>query len=479
LAKSLFSKQRRIIWSRRIKGFWEEYSHNKIGLFGLAIVSIYVFVAIFAVWLAPHDPIMGWGLSGNFAMPEWMGVFPQFRDAARNTEPPAAWIVTQASTSINVTESGGDDLLVRYTGDATETVQSANFTTSFMYPYEPPQKFHVKFQWQTATVENAEYSLELYMTNPAGVKYIMWTSYLSEKVPFSKAEKKLTFVKIFPGTVRTELKEKWPFPAIFTEEGEYKLIFVTKFKSTASGTCEIHIEDTEIKTYGVLFGILGTDSLGRDIYSQIIYGAQISLAVGLLAAFASTSIGISLGITAGYVGGVVDEALMRIADILLCLPVLPLLLGLVMLFGTSVWYLVLLIAVFGWMGLSRMIRSQVLSLKEMPFTECARAAGASKFYIMIKHMLPNVLPIALAAMVLSVPAAILTEAAISFIGLGDPSTPTWGRMLHYAVGEGGFWHLAWWWFLPPGLAITFLTLSFVFIGHAVDEVVNPRLRRRR
>jgi len=225
--------------------------------------------------------------------------------------------------------------------------------------------------------------------------------------------------------------------------------------------------------------LLGTDLLGRDTLSRLIYGARTALMVGFISVGVGGIIGIPLGIMAGYFGGIVDETLMRIVDILLCLPVLPLLLGLMVIYGTSVWYLVILIAIFGWQGLSRIIRSRVLSLKEMPFVECARAAGGSKFYIMLKHMVPNVLPVALASMILSVPAAILTEAAISFIGLGDPSAPTWGRMLHYANSRGGFFALAWWWIIPPGLAITILTLCFVFIGHAVDEIVNPRLRRRR
>lgn len=475
-------KQRRIIWAKRIQGFWQEYSHNKIGLVGLMVVVFYAVIALSAHLLTPYDPISDRYLSGSFAKPEWAAIFPQYRDLPRNFEPPANWAVTRASTSINVIESGGDDIVVQYAGEATATIQSAEFVTVFMYPYHPPQKWRVLFDWEVMNTENAEYSLEFYIINPAGNHHILWTSYLTELAPFSTNDLNLTSERLSPGMISERLRNKWPFPSVFTEEwaqGEYKLLLKMKFKSTSSGTCEIHVKDTEIMTYGELWGILGTDSLGRDIFSQTVYGARVSLAVGLLSAFCSTGIGIGLGIVAGYLGGFTDEFLMRMADVLLCLPVLPLLLGLVMLFGSSVWYLVLLIAVFGWMGLSRMVRSRVLSLKEMPFTECAKAAGASRFYIMIKHMLPNVIPIALAAMVLAVPAAILTEAAVSFIGFGDPGMPTWGRMLHYASGQGGFWYLAWWWFLPPGMAITFLTLAFVFIGHAVDEIVNPRLRRRR
>ena len=130
-------------------------------------------------------------------------------------------------------------------------------------------------------------------------------------------------------------------------------------------------------------------------------------------------------------------------------------------------------------GLSRVIRSRVLSLREMPFIESAKAAGASDSYIIIRHLVPNVFPVAMASMILAVPAAILTEAALSFLGFGDPFVPTWGKMLHEAYTEGAFGAFAWWYILPPGLAITFICLAFVFIGHALDEIVNPRLRRRR
>jgi peptide/nickel transport system permease protein len=120
-----------------------------------------------------------------------------------------------------------------------------------------------------------------------------------------------------------------------------------------------------------------------------------------------------------------------------------------------------------------------LTLRELPFIESARASGASSSYLLIRHLIPNVFPIAMASLVLSVPGAILTEAALSFLGFGDPFAPTWGKMLHEAQSEGSFHALAWWYIVPPGLAITFLCVAFVFIGHALDEIVNPRLRRRR
>jgi peptide/nickel transport system permease protein len=210
------------------------------------------------------------------------------------------------------------------------------------------------------------------------------------------------------------------------------------------------------------------------------YGIKISLAIGLVAAVTSSAIGVAVGVASGYVGGSFDEVMMRLVDILLCIPVLPLLMVLVYMYGRNVWYIVLLIAVFGWQGLSRVVRSQVLSLREAPFVECATASGASRAYIMFRHLVPNVLPVVLADFVLSVPGAIMTEASLSFIGFGDPSTATWGREFNIMWTDGfAFVNFAWWWILPPGIAITVLCLAFVFLGHAVDEIVNPRLRRRR
>lgn len=483
--KSLIGKQRREIWRRRIKGFWEEFSHNRVGLVGLIFVVIYVLTAVFAPWLTPYDPIESRDIAEGFALPGWMTIFPHLADLPRTMEPSISWNVEETDPSIEPLETTSN-LTILYHGEE-DGIHTISLATDFLYQYSAPKRFNIWFNWWTENLTDAEYLLELYMLNPVGKQFILWTTYSAyPSRPFSKFEKSFTTVTIFSDGLHpyilTQLGigvlENVP-QQIFLQEGQYKLMVNMKFRSKSTGTAEIHLENAKFKIFGLVHGILGTDSLGRDVFSQLVHGARISLAVGLLAAFLSTVIGISVGIASGYIGGAVDEMLMRLVDILLCLPVLPLLLALIVLFGTSVWYLVLIIALFGWLGLSRLIRSQVLSLKEMPFVECAKAAGASKFYIMLKHMMPNVLPVALAALVLSIPAAILTEAAISFIGLGDPSSPTWGRMLHYAFGLGGFWHLAWWWIIPPGLAITILTVSFVFIGHAVDEIVNPRLRRRR
>ena len=485
---SLFSKEKRIVYSRKIKGFWEEFSRNKIGLLGLAGLLMFVLMAVFAPWLTPYDPLQTTRLAEGFAMPEWVSIFPQYQDLPRTMENDVywdLWNVSQGSTQL-VDILPGRELVVEYSGESEFLKTDVYFTSpKYSYPYTPPYSFRFGFRWTAENVEDVRYNIQLFLISAEGTSWRIWPYRpWSQHVPSDEAKTLL---------VHSESSDYWLGTALglapgienvanltFSEKGEYSLLLHMNFSPEADrASCKITLEDFKFIIPGLLHGILGTDNVGGDILSQVIYGAQISLAIGLLAAALSTSLGIFVGIMAGYMGGVVDEITMRIVDILLCLPVLPLLLALVFLFGKSVWYIVLLIAIFGWQGLSRLVRSLVLSLRETAFIECARASGASRFYIMTKHLIPNVLPVAFASMVLSVPGAILTEASLSFLGFGDPAAPTWGRMLQQAFGFGAFKALAWWWIIPPGVALTALCLSFVFMGHAVDEIINPKLRRRR
>lgn len=223
--------------------------------------------------------------------------------------------------------------------------------------------------------------------------------------------------------------------------------------------------------------ILGTDFYGGDILTQLIYGTQIAFLVGILSALSSVFIGTIVGITSGYFGKLVDSILMRVTDIFLVLPFLPIVLILTAIMGPSIWNIVIVIALLGWPGIARVIRAQTLSLKERPFIDAARIAGANDARIIFAHIAPNVLPFTFLYMTLGVAGAIITEAALSFLGFGDPVAMSWGRML-YSIQVTGSTLSAPWWLLPPGVAITLLSLGFYLVGKAYDEIVNPRLRRR-
>jgi len=224
---------------------------------------------------------------------------------------------------------------------------------------------------------------------------------------------------------------------------------------------------------------LGTDDQGHDILTQLIYGSRVALEVGVMAALFSVIIGTLVGLVAGFYGGFLDTILMRLTDIALVLPFLPLVLILAAILGPSILNIVIVIAILGWPGIARVIRAQTLSLKERPFVDAARISGASRSRIMMIHISPNVLPFAFLYMTLNVGGAILTEAAVSFLGLGDPrpSAVSWGIMLR-TLSSSGNTLTAWWWLLPPGLCITLISLGFYLVGRAIDDIVNPRLRER-
>ena len=199
--------------------------------------------------------------------------------------------------------------------------------------------------------------------------------------------------------------------------------------------------------------------------------------VGVSAAFMSIFLGTAIGMVAGYGGSAVDTVLMRLADIVMVMPTLLVVLILASLFGQlNIWTIVLLIALFRWPGVSRVIRAQTLSLKQRAFIDAARIAGASHGRIIFRHILPNVLPLALLYMTFRVTSAIVIEAALAFLGFGDPGTVSWGMMLQW-VWKTGHMFQSPYWLLPPGICISLITLSFYMIGRAMDEVIDPRLRQ--
>jgi len=228
---------------------------------------------------------------------------------------------------------------------------------------------------------------------------------------------------------------------------------------------------------GKAFGLMGTDELRRDLAIGLLWGTPLALFIGISVSIGSVVVGLIYGVYSGYKGKKTDEAMMRFNDVIYALPALPFLIILAVTISNSIFLMIGFLMIFSWVGIAKVSRSMSLQIKTRQYVEAAKIMGQKDSKIIFKHIIPQLLPYAFASIAISVPAAITTEAGLSFLGLGDPSFPTWGQILHdaniYGAAAQGFW----WWIVPPGILIAITGLAFVFIGNALDVIINPKLKR--
>jgi peptide/nickel transport system permease protein len=237
------------------------------------------------------------------------------------------------------------------------------------------------------------------------------------------------------------------------------------------------VEKSGVVLGGKVYGLMGTDESRRDLAIGLLWGAPVALFIGLTVSIASVLIGLVYGVIAGYKGKRTDEGLMRINDVFYSLPTLPLLVIMSVAIGRSIFLITGFLVIFGWVGMAKISRSLALQIKNLQYVEAAKLMGQSDIRIIFKHIIPQLLPLTFASIAISVPAAILGEAGLSFVGLGDPSIPTWGQILHDANSAGAAASGVWWWVAPPGFMIAITGLAFVLIGNALDSIVNPRSKK--
>jgi ABC-type dipeptide/oligopeptide/nickel transport system permease subunit len=477
---------------KRFFNFFRLLMKSRRAALGMSLLVLSVIVALLSPIAYPLDPqrtIVG----GQFAQPEWVMAFPEGYYLSKNmvvinnpgfTSPAAlqewsyAYNQSQLSNISFSWSSSGSDVKSGslQISSASSSPATVNVTKTFHYPYNgPPQKFVGSFAVKADGASPSQPVQVKLFVNTADRHYTFWSTnitqdgqWLSPKYSLDSTAEDFRATLGLKGTTGLTASS-----VIFSSITDYTF----GFQATFYGPSKINVDNVNLKLYGSAYGLLGTDDLGNDLLAQNTWGARISLTVGLLASFIGISLGLIVGLIAGYKTGLVDEVLMRTTDMVLVIPALPLLLVLIAVLGASIFNIILVIGFLGWMGFARIIRAQVLTLKERPFVEAAKAAGAGTRQILTRHVFPNIISLTYVNLALTVPAAILTESALAFLGLFDPNTISWGRILDNAEVAGSL--SVWWWVIPPGLGIAIVSVSFVLIGYALDEIFNPKLRLRR
>ncbi|MFP3308450.1 MAG: ABC transporter permease [Nitrososphaeria archaeon] len=497
---------------------------SKTGMAGVVIIVFFGLMALLAPYIAGPSPTQPY-VAGPWAVPAWATVFPQYRGLPPNLSavPPSmsAWrSAAGPGASVELVQAQPPGDLVSRTrqgvpsADAAlisalvppgsrDVVYTANYT--FNYEYEPPYEFAFGALVKPISVENlSDFYLRFLLVRPDGTvvrltSYEVMSSSFQEDISYDNGFRLGNWNIAYLSTTLPDVNLAAFGPSglgmtntgldILSERGNYTLVVqVVALGGSSPGSLKVELAYPFLFVYGRQYGLLGSDNMGRDLWSQFVWGSRISIEVGLLASIFTVVVGMYLGVIAGVFGGAVDEFLMRVADVFLVIPFLPLAIVVVYMLTHSAFlsselylWLILLFVVLSWPAVARVIRSQTLSLKERGYVEAARGLGAGRLHIIRRHILPNVMGLVYANLALNVPGFILTEAALDFLFPGASTVPTWGRMLSKAfdhAASAAYYGFGWWWFIFPGIAIVLLSLSFVLLGYALDEIFNPRLRQR-
>ncbi len=462
--------------------FWYEFRREPSGIAGLALLLLFVGIAVGAPLLAPPEASTRWrdityweGLPRS-APPEWINLF-----SSRKLPPH----LTLTNPEVEVQGGGAIRRVIM------------NFSYDFQYD-DPPTDLMVYLTINLTDAENPP-TMVVSIVRPDGQKIQLYNSKLRSITPGKRsrilvtAEDSAVAAAMAFGRkyetpenmdkVLTQLLN--PLQPIFSEaqpgmmlkdqavplKGRY-IINVQLFLFNPGD----EVQDVRVTMAGEVYGLLGTDNNRRDLYAGLIWGTQVSLVVGVVTSILSTGIGVILGVLAAYVGGWWDEGIGRVTEIVASIPVLPLLIIIFSLWKPSIWPVIILMGILGWSGTQKVVRSMGFQLKEATYVDAARALGARAWWIISRHMVPQILPYLFASIALSVPGYILLEAGLSFLGLGDATKVTWGQILHDAEAGAATIKGMWWWVIPPGVAIMLVGLSFALLGTALNRILSPKMR---
>jgi len=449
------------------KEIWCEFSKNKIGLVGIGILVILFAMSAVAVVTIPLETFKGWNDPASWlafpksALPAWVNFFLVEKI-------PEHMILQNPQV---VSQNVGEIFLTRNI-----------FSVDYNY-----DKFPSDFIYEYTAKYTGSPLLQIWVVRPDGKELQL----ISTSLPQSKTETSYHgFIFSTDDSMIKNLRknqDNFMFPinsllaqdVVFSRTDDNKVLnghYVFKI-NLYSVNSKPSLESSKFILGGKVYGLIGTDELRRNLAVGLLWGTPLALFIGITVAIGSVVIGLIYGVFAGYKGKKTDESLMRFNDVIYAMPALPLLIILAVTIGNSILLIVGFLVIFGWVGIAKVSRSMALQIKTLQYVEAAKIMGQKDSKIIFKHILPQLLPYAFASIAISVPAAITTEAGLSFLGLGDPTFPTWGQILHDANTYGAAARGLWWWILPPGIMIAVTGLAFVFIGHAMDVIVNPRLKR--
>ncbi len=520
---------------------------SKIGLVGAAVIIFFIMLAVLAPVITTYNPVTEFDVGAPYSIPAWATIFPQYANTSQTYYPVppqpfssasdlSPWSVVPLSgqnlsqalsdmSPSNATGSVSGSLYVNSTIPINSTIADS-YTPDHNLPYgqvlyEVSTSFHFNGKVPALfTLQTSVYPVSLTNLTELYVVFIIGTptsNYTLASIQGYSLGQAITVTNtgqwmnvVVPSGILGDISNNLPVfqnqnptSVIFTKAGTYNVTMeiqgacsnaVNNIQSLGPcgsvATFSGYVSPISLHFTGGAFGLLGTDSLGRSVWSQFVWGSQISLLVGILAGIGSVAFGTLAGILGGYLGGVTDEVLGRVTDFVLVLPFLPLLIILLFiidrnpLFVNQVYFWVIVIFIIvSWPTIGKIIRSQVLSVKERSYVEASRSLGSGTWHALRKHILPNVMGLVYSQVALSVAGFILIEAALDFLSVSihPITTMTWGVMLTQALPDAtssSIHSYVWWWFLPPGIAIAVLSLAFVLVGFALDSVFNPKLRAR-
>jgi peptide/nickel transport system permease protein len=466
------------------RDFWTEFKRERSGLVGLGILSIAVLLVIFEPLLLPYKDandnwrnISYWEDTPRAAPPAWTNLFSAKKSA-----------VTVRMDDAEVTEEFIRD--ERYPEGIMMRVYS--FRYDYRYDLAPADlvlharadggiSMFIDIVRPDGEIVSAGRITESGMTD-ARVRFSLDNDGRAAALQFVRdraAGRSISLpntLGVRPANIVFSVLEPDMFRTRTPLKGTYTIR--AKIPMDILGAPGIAVRDVGFIASGRVSGILGTDTAKRDIFSGIIAGLKWALLIGLVTSVISVLIGVMYGIISAYLGGFTDTVMSFIWEIFVSIPVLPVLIVMSAIFKPSMWIIIGALIVFSWVGPVKTVRSMALQIKEEVYIEAAKALGAGKGRIIFKHMAPLLLPYSFANMALAVPAAIVFEASLSLIGLGDPAIVTWGQILHDAQSSGATLNGLWWWIVPPGLFIALMGMTFAFLGFAMDKILHPKLRTR-